>query len=30
MTDVQNNAVEHWLEKLHDLSDQDNLEPFQD
>ena len=30
MTDVQNNAVEPWLEELHGLSDQDDLEPFQD
>ena len=30
MTDVQNNAVEPWLEELHGLSDQEDLEPFQD
>ena len=30
MTNVQNNAVKPWLEKLHGLSDQDDLEPFQD
>ena len=31
MTDVQNNAaVEPWLEELHGLSDQDDLELFQD
>ena len=30
MTNVQNNAVNPWLEKLHGLSDQDDLEPFQD
>ena len=28
MTDVQNNAVELWLEELHGLSDQDDLEPL--
>ena len=25
MADVQNNAVEPWLEELHGLSDQDDL-----
>ena len=30
MTDVQNNAVEPWLEELHGLSYQNDLEPFQD